>query len=189
MISTSGRGRCFNAIGQFDERVLALLRVEIGFERRCRRTQDNHRIGHLGPHDSYVAGVVTGRFFLFVGGVLLFINNDQCQIGHWGENSRARTDDHARIAALDAMPLLGTLFVGERGMQDGNFIAEDLMQVGCNGGRQTDFGDKQDGGASGLKHSTHASQIDRSFARSGDSMQQHAGELAGLDAFAETCEC
>ena len=88
----------------------------------------------------------------------------QREIGDRGKDRRPRADDHARFAALDAVPLLGTFPVGKGGVQDGNFIAEDLMQVGGDGGRQTDFRDEQDGRAPGFEHTAHGCQVHRSLA-------------------------
>ena len=177
MISTSGRGRCSTRSGSSTKRVLIFLRVEVGLERRRGRTQHDDGIRHLGAHDGNVAGVVARRFFLLVGGVLLFVDDDQSEIGHRREDCRARADHHARVAALDAMPLLGAFFVGERGVQDGDFVAENLMQVGGDGGREADFRDEEDGGASGFEHSAHAGQVHRGLSGAGDAVEEHTGKL------------
>ena len=140
------------------------LRVEIGFERRRGRAQHDDGIRHLGAHHGNVAGVIARRLFLLVRRVVLFVDDDERKIGDRGEDRRARADDHARFAALDAMPLLGAFAVGERGVQDGNFIAEDLMQVGSHRRSQADLRNEQDGGASGFEHGTHGCQIHRGLA-------------------------
>ena len=178
-----GQRTLLDAIGQFDQRVFIFLRVEVGLERRRGRAQHDDGVRHLGAHHGDVAGVVARRFFLLVGRVVLFVDDDQREIGDRRKDGRARADDHARVAALDAVPLLGALAVGERGVQDGNFVAEDLMQIGGHGGRQADFRDEQNGGAPGFEHAAHGGQIDGGLARSGDAVQQHAGELARGDAF------
>ena len=173
-----GQRPLLHAIGQLDQRILVLLRIEIGLQRRSGRTEHDDRIGHLGAHYGNVAGVITRRFFLLVGGIVLFVDDDQREIGYRGEDRRARSHHHSRIATLDAMPLLGAFAIGESRVQDGNFIAEDLMQVGRDGRSQANFRDEQDGGAAGFEHSAHGRQIHGSLARTGDAVQQHAGELA-----------
>ncbi len=173
-----GQRALLDTIGEFDERVFVLLRVEIRLQRRRGRAHHDDGVRHLRAHDGDVAGVVARSFFLLVGRVVLFVDDDQREIGDRGEDRRPRADDHARFAALDAVPLLGALAIGERGVQDGNFVAENLVQVGGDGGSQADFRDEQDGGASGFEHAAHGGQIDRGLARSGDAVQQHAGELA-----------
>jgi len=77
------------------------------------------------------------------------------------------------------MPLLGAFAVRERGVQNGDFITENLMQVGGNRRSQTDFRNEEDGGASRFEHGAHAGQIDGCLTRPGDTVQQHAGKLAG----------
>ena len=72
---------------------------------------------------------------------MFLVDDDQRKIGYWGKDCRPRTDDHARVAAFDAVPLLGALAVRQRGVQDGNFIAEDLVEVGRDGGSETNFRD------------------------------------------------
>ena len=182
-----GQRALLHAVGQFDQRVLVLLRVEIGLERRRGRAQHDDGIRHLGAHHGDVARVIARRFFLLVGGVVFFVDDDQRQIGDRSEYRRARAHDHARFAALDAVPLLGAFLVGERRVQDGDFVSEDLMQVGGDGWGEADLGDQQDGRASGLEHRAHGGEIDRGLARSGDAVQQHAGKFARSDAFAHTC--
>jgi hypothetical protein len=117
---------------------------------------------------------------------VLLVDNDQREIGDRSEDCRACADDHTGFAALDAVPLFGAFAVGERGVQDGNFVTEDLMQVGSHGGSQTDFRDKQDGRAAGFKNGTHRGQVHRGLAGSGDAMQQHAGILVRRNTFPHT---
>ncbi len=177
-----GKRTLFDAIGEFDERVFVFLRVEVGLQRRRGRAQHDDGVRHLGAHHGDVAGVVARGFFLLVGRVVFLVDDDQREIGDRREDCGPRADDHARVSALDAVPLLGALAVGECGVQDGDFIAEDLMQVGGDGGSEADFGDEEDGGASGFEDSAHGGQIDRGLAGAGDAVQQHAGEFAGGDA-------
>ncbi len=86
------------------------------------------------------------------------------------------------------MPLLGAFLVGQRRVQDGDFVSEHLMQVGSDGRSQADLRDQQNGRASGLEHRSHGRQIDRGLARSGDAVQQHAGELARVHALLNAFE-
>ena len=110
--------------------------------------------------------MIARRFLLLVGRIVLFVDDDECEIVDRREHRRARAHDHARFAALDAMPLLGAFAIGERGMQDGHFVAEDLVQVGGDGWREADLRNEQNGGASGIEYRAHRREIDRGFARS-----------------------
>jgi len=89
------------------------------------------------------------------------------------------------LAALDAMPLFGTLCVGKCRVQDSDFVPEDLVQIGGNRGREPDLGDQQYGGAAGLQHRAHARQVDGGFSRARHAVQEHAEELARSDTFAQ----
>src|SRR5580693_9863933 len=70
-------------------------------------------------------------------------------------------------------------------MQDGDFVAEDLVQIGGYRRRESDFRHEQDGGAAGFEHGTHAREVDGSFAGARDSVQKDAGKLSGLDPVAQ----
>ena len=87
-------------------------------------------LAHLGAHHRHVAGVVARHFFLLVGVVVLLIHHDERQVGHRREHGRACSYHNVGFAIADALPLLGALVVAEGGMQDGNFVAEDLVQIG-----------------------------------------------------------
>ena len=159
-----GQRTLLHAIGEFDQRVFVFLGVVIRLERGCGGPEHDNGVRHLGAHDGDIAGVVARRFLLLVGRVVLFIDDDQREVGDRSENGGARADDHASFSALDAMPLLGAFAVGKRGMQDGDFVAEDLMQIGGDGGSKADFGDEQDCGASGFEHRAHGRQINGGLA-------------------------
>ena len=99
------------AIGNLDQRIFVLFRVEVGLERRRGGAKNHDRIGHLRAHDSDVTGVIARGFFLLVGRVVLFIDNKQSQIVHGGEHGGTRPDHDSRVPTLDAMPLLGAFAV------------------------------------------------------------------------------
>jgi hypothetical protein len=62
-------------------------------------------------------------------------------------------------------------------MQDGNFIAEHLMQVGRHRRSQANFRNQQNRGASLLQHLAHAGQIHRRLSGAGDAVQQQPANL------------
>ena len=80
-------------------------------------------------------------------------------------SGRARPGDDSRFAALDAMPLLGALGIGETGMENGDLVSEDLVKIGGDCRSQTDFGNKQDERTAGIEHLAHAGEIDRGLFR------------------------
>ena len=183
-----GQGALFYPVGQFDERVFVLGGVEIGFKRGRGRAQDYHRAGHFGAHHSDITGVVTRYAFLLVGRILLFIDDDEGQIGHGSEHCGARADYHAGFSALDAVPLLGAFLVRERGVQNGDFFTENLMKIGSDGGGEADLRDQQDGRAAGFEHCPHSGQVDGRFAGSGDAVHEQACKFMGFYAVADAFE-
>ena len=156
------------------------LGVEVRLQRRRGRTQDHNRIRHLRAHHRDIARVIARHFFLLVRRILLFVHNHQRQIRDRREHCRARADHHARLSALDAMPLLGALLVGQARVQNGHFFPEQLMQIGRHCRRQPDFRHQQDRRAPRFQHGSHGGEINRRLARAGDPVQQHAGKLAGV---------
>ena len=58
----------------------------------------------MAAHHRHVAGVVVHAVLLLVGGVVLFIDDDQSEIGIRQEQSRARADDDGHLAFGDSPP-------------------------------------------------------------------------------------
>src|SRR5579862_8795003 len=67
----------FHAIRKFNKRILVLLRVEVGLERWCGRTENDYRVRHLGTHDRYVTRVIAGDLLLLIRGILFLVDNDE----------------------------------------------------------------------------------------------------------------
>ena len=188
IISTSGRGRCSTRSGNSTSAYLFFFALKYDSSDGVAEPRTTAAFAILARIDRDVAGMVARRLFLLVRRIVLFVDDDQREIGDRREDSRTRAHDHARFAALDAMPLLRALFVGERGMQDRNFVAEDLMQIGGNGGREADFRNQKNGGAARFKHRAHAGEINRRLARARYAVQKHAGKLSRVDGFAQPIE-
>ncbi len=91
---------------------------------------------------------------------MLFVDDDQREIGDWSKNGGSGADHDASVSALDAMPLLGAFAIGKRRMQDRDFVAENLMEIGGDGGSKADLGNEKYGGAPGFEHGAHGSEID-----------------------------
>src|SRR5208283_5400005 len=92
------------------------------------------------------------------------------------KDRRARAYDHAGVSALDAMPLLGALAVGERGMKDRDFVPENFVQIGSDGRGEADLGNEENSGAPSFEDGAHSGEIDGGLARTGDTVKQHAGK-------------
>jgi len=76
----------FRTTSQFDQIITFRLGVIKRFQRRRRRAEDNRDVGFFSPHDSGIATLKTGGgIILFVGFVMLFIDNYQADIFEWRE--------------------------------------------------------------------------------------------------------
>ena len=86
------------------------------------------------------------------------------------------------------MPLLGTLVIGEPGVQDGDFVAKNLDQVGSHCWRKADLGNEQNRRPSSFENPAHHGQVDGGLAGACDSVQQHAGKFCRFDGFQNFCK-
>jgi len=86
------------------------------------------------------------------------------------------------------VPLLGPLGIGERGVQDGDLVAEDLVQIGGSLRRQTDLRHEQNRRPARRQHILHGREVHSRLARAGDAEQQRDRELLLLDALANVFE-
>ena len=63
----------------------------------------------MAAHHRHVAGVIVHAVLLLVGGIVLFIDDDQPEIGVRQKQSRARADDDGDLALGDGLPSAGAL--------------------------------------------------------------------------------
>ena len=97
------------ALRQRKPRVAAAPCIDLGLERRRRRGQHHRDLGDVAAHHRHVAGVVVHAVFLLIGGVVLFIDDDQPEIGIGQEQRRARADHDRNFAFGDSRPGAGAL--------------------------------------------------------------------------------
>jgi hypothetical protein len=56
--------------------------------------------------------MVSGGFFLFICGLVFFIDDNESEIFQWCEDRAARADYNARAARMDFVPFIVTLALG-----------------------------------------------------------------------------
>ncbi len=175
------KGRCSTRSGSSTSAYLFFFALKYDSSDGVAEPMTTTAFRHLGAHpDRYVSGVVARGFFLLVGRVMFLVDNDQGEIGHRSEDRRPCAHNHACFAALDAVPLLGALSVGERRVEGWqHFVAENLMQVGGNGFDSKSRSRGRAGWRSVRLRGLRAwpRQVDRRLARSGDAVQKHAVEI------------
>ena len=68
-------------LGQTEAAIPSGLRIDDRLERWRRRGKHDRQIAEPRPHDGHVAGVVDDTLLLLEGGVVLFVDHDQPQLG------------------------------------------------------------------------------------------------------------
>jgi len=111
-------------LGEMGEVVFAEEGVVVGFERRGGGAEENGALLEVATNDGEVACVVFRRVFLFVGGLVFFIDDDEAQVDDRGENGGASTDDDAGFATADAVPFVESFALREIGVENGDFVDE-----------------------------------------------------------------
>ena len=90
---------------QRDALIAALARIDLGLDRRRRGRQHDRDFGDMRAHHRHVAGVIMRAVVLLVGLVVLFIDDDQAEIGIGQKQRRARADHDRRLAGRDRGPI------------------------------------------------------------------------------------
>ena len=100
------------------------------------------------------------------------------RFAHGREDSRARADDDARLAALQASPLVEALARGQRRVEDGDGVAEVRAQAAREDGRQSDFGDEHHRRPPAPQSLAHGADVDFGLAAARDAVQEEGAVAA-----------
>ena len=92
------KGGSVGSFGEFDELVFAKLGVLEGLEGRGGGAEEDSALFEMAANDGEVPGVVFGWVFLFVGGLMFFIDDDEAGVFKWSEDGGACSDDDAGFA-------------------------------------------------------------------------------------------
>ena len=127
----------------------------------------------MRAHHRHIAAVVPRRVLLLVAAVVLLVDDDQAEVLHRREYAGAGTDHHVSLPAADPAPLLRSLGVMKRRMEDRDMIAEAVIELARHRGSQRDLRNQQQRIA--IRAQSVASidaQIDFGLAGAGHSLQQ-----------------
>jgi hypothetical protein len=173
-----GFGRFAAEINQLDLRQLAAghpagqaqMLGEATFDQRrsfhrgggCRQNHRHSKV--LCGDEREVAGVVTRRFLLFVGGVVFLVDHDQSEVVERREEGGAGADDNLCPTLANSPPLPPALALGEGGVENRSLGPETPLDRARGGGRETDLGHK---------HETAPAARQNLFeARTGDALEE-----------------
>lgn len=112
-----------SAGGQGVELILADLGVVARFDRRSGASQDDGRSFQMSPHDRYVSRMVAGDLLaLLIGAVVLFIDDDDPEIGHRREDGRSGADRDPDFPFAQQFPGMAPFTEASPMMDDGDFL-------------------------------------------------------------------
>ena len=147
-------------------------RVVKRLQGRRGRTEHHQGAGALRAHDRDAPCVVSGTLLLLVGGIVLFIDDNESQIVQRGEHRRPRAYDHVDLAAPDAMPLI----VSRAGRQPAVLYRHAVSERSPEGIRhrrcQRDFRHQHQHPAPRLRNPPGKAQVHLGLAAPRDTVQQ-----------------
>ena len=169
------------AARQGDPLVAAARDVDDGFERRGGGDQHNGDAGQRGAKHRHVAGLIAHPVLLFVGRVVLLVDNDQAQFGERQEQRRARADDDPRAAGGDGPPGVAPLSLSDIGMplrrKGAKSVAKALQPLRA----KRDFRQQHQHLAADGERRGDRGKVGFGLARAGDAVEQSHAETACLD--------
>ena len=140
-----GEGALLHSFGHGEVVILSLSPVPVTFEGRGGRAQDHRRPRKPPPDEGHVTGMVTGTFFLLIGGLVLLVDDDESQSGHRGEDGRAGAHDDGDLPGGRTPPSPVALRVAEVAVEFNDLLAEALPkpseELRCEG----NLGDEDNG--------------------------------------------
>ena len=152
--------------------VAAALGVDARLQRRRRRGEHHRRAFQPAAHHRHVARVVDDAVLLLVGALVLFVDDDQAEIGEGQEQSRARADDDARFAARHGAPQPLALAGRDRRVPLGRPRAEAGGETVEELRRQRDLRQQHQRLPPGAQGRGDRLEIDFGLARAGDAFEQ-----------------
>jgi len=181
-----GEGGSVGSFGEFDELVFPELGVLEGFERGGGGAEEDAAFFEVAADDGEVTGVILWRVFLFVGGFVFFIDDDEAGVFYRGEDGGSGADDDACFAGADAVPFVEAFALGEVGVEDGDLVGEvvEACFEALDGlGGEGDFGDEDDDVFSEVEGGLGGLEVDFGFARAGDAVEEDGFRFFGVEAF------
>ena len=109
-------------LGELAEDVFAALGVVITLQRRGGGREQDDAFLHFSPDDGDVAGVVAGRFFLLVGGLVFFVDDDEADVLERGEDGAAGADHDPGAAGVELVPFVVPLAFRQVAVEDRDHV-------------------------------------------------------------------
>ena len=134
--------------------------------------QHNRDVFLACAHQRQVAGVVAQAFLLFIGAVVLFVDDDQAGVFHRREQRRAGADNNVGLAVPRGEPGFQALAVVDRRVDQRDARIEALLEARQGLRAEVDLRDQHQRLFAGLEGFADQLQIDFGLAAAGDAGQQ-----------------
>ena len=166
--------------GAFAQREQAIARwrtrvsgVGPAFERRRRRTEDDGDAQRVGTEDRHVARRIAHAVLLLERGVVLFVDDDQPQLGQRREDRETRAQHDARAAVERGTPVPRPRRIGQFAVQaDQPGLGKTCRDAGFELRREVDLGHQEQGLFAGGQRAFDEAQVNLGLAAAGDPVQQ-----------------
>ena len=116
--------------------------------------------------------MIARRLLLLVALVVFLVDDDQPQVLHRREHAGSRGHHDGSLPGANAPPFLGAFGILKRGVQNGHALAETMVKLTGDGGRQRDLGNQQKRAAAQRQGRFDRVQVDFGLAGSGDAFEQ-----------------
>ena len=177
---TVGRARSSARPRNLGQPVLALTRMVKRFERRRGRAEHHRHPLKMPAHHGHIARVVMGRFLLFVGMLLLLVDDDDAEVFQRREHAGARADDDPDAPGPDMLPLVVPLARRQMAVQHGHahlLPDETRAKMFHRLRRERDFRDEHERRFALGENPVDRLQVDLRLAAAGDAVQQNDARL------------
>ena len=155
--------------------------MRIAFERRCGRTEHDRAGGDFATHDGQVPSVVADAFFLLVGGVVLFVHDDEPEVADRRKDRGPRPDRHNRVLPGNPRPFLPALLFGHGAVQHADPTAEPLLGLREELVGQGNLRDEKNDTFPVPQRIFGRGQIDFGLSTAGHAVQQKDGETLSIE--------
>ena len=177
-----------DATGHGQPHVLALEGVGVGLDGRRGRAEEHGAPLEASPHHRHVPAVIARALVLLVGPVVLLVHHDHPEVGHGGEDCRARSHRDPGLALPDPPPLVVALARRELAVEDGHGGAETRGRRAHEEGCERDLGDEDEGAPVLLEGGLDGSKVNLRFAAAGDPVQKERAALARANGLEDRLE-
>ncbi len=160
------------ALRQLEQGVASGMGVVQAFQRGGGGAQQDRQVFLAGAHHRQITCVVAKAFLLFVGGVVLLVEDDQARILQRCEQRRARADDDVRLAITGGQPGIQSLTIADVGVQQGDAGIEAFLEARQGLRPQIDLRDQDQRLFARLEHLVNQLQIHLGLAAAGHAGQQ-----------------